>query len=103
MGILEAAYYETEQPKSSFDLLKKLKVIKYSEQSNDIIVEFDARKITPQSYGLIQQLSQIITQSGEIGEFELDIFKITIRALNTYEHKLITNNDLYYTSQLRQS
>jgi len=103
MGVLEAAYYETEQPKSNFDLLKKLKVIKYSEQSNDIIVEFDARKITPQSYGLIQQLSQIITQSGEIGEFELDIFRITIRALNTYEHKLITNNDLYYTSQLRQS
>lgn len=103
MGVLEAAYYETEQPKSSFDLLKKLKVIKYNEQSNDIIVEFDARKITQQSFELIQQLSQIITQSGEIGEFELDIFKITIRALNTYEHKLITNNDLYYTSQLRQS
>lgn len=103
MGVIEAAYFETEQPKSSFDLSKKLKVTKYSEQSNDIIVKFDARKITQQSFELIQQLPQIIAQSGEVGEFELDIFKITIKALNTYEHKLITNNDLYYTSQLRQS
>jgi GT2 family glycosyltransferase len=98
-------YVEVEQSNTGFDLSKRVLTIKANSpaEENDIVVEFDATKFTEQSYRLIQQLSQIITQSGEIGEFELDIFKITIRALNTYEHKLITNNDLYYTSQLRQS
>lgn len=100
MGVLEAAYYEIEQPQTKFDLKKKLKAYKYSSPTNDIVVEFDAKKITNQSFAIIQQLSQIITESGEIGEFELDIFKIKIKALNTYEARLIKNDDPYYTKQL---
>jgi hypothetical protein len=38
---------------------------------------------------IIPQLSEIITQSGEIGEFELGIFKISIYAMTTYERNLI--------------
>jgi len=100
MGVLEAAYLEVEQPHTKFDLKKKLKVSKYSIPNNDIIVQFDARKITNQDFAIIQQLSQIIAESGQIGEFELGAFRISIKALNTYERKLITNKDLYYTSQL---
>lgn len=100
MGVIEAAYLETEQPKSKFNLKKKFKTIKHDSKENDIIVEFDAKNITQQSYELIQQLSQIIGQSGEIGEFELDIFRITIKALTTYEQKFIDNSTSYYTSQL---
>jgi GT2 family glycosyltransferase len=100
MGVIEATYYQTEQPNSEFDLKKKFKIIKHSEQKNDIIVEFDARRLTQQSFSIIQQLSQIIAESGEIGEFELDIFKIKIKVMNTYEKKLITNTDPYYINQL---
>ena len=35
------------------------------------------------------QLPDIIRDSGELGEFELDIFKITINSLKTYEEELI--------------
>jgi hypothetical protein len=38
-----------------------------------------------QSYKIIQDLSQIIQDSGEIGSFELDIFNITIKSLKSKE------------------
>lgn len=100
MRVIEAAYYEAEQPNSKFDLIKKFKSIKYSEQENSVIVEFDARQVTQKSFQIIQQLSQILAESGEVGEFGLDIFKIKVKNLRTYEHKLITNDHPYYTSQL---
>ena len=55
------------------------------------MVDFDARYFTQQSFNIIQNLSDIITESGEIGEFELDCFKIIIKDLTTYEKNLIKN------------
>lgn len=89
MGVLEANYYDLEQKHTKIDLKNKLKVIKHSIPDNDIVVEFDAKKLNQESFKIIPQLSEIITQSGEIGEFELDIFKISIYAMTTYENKLI--------------
>ena len=89
LGILEASYYELEQPHTKIDLKSKLKVIKHTTPDNDIVIEFDAKQLTQESFKLITQLPEIITQSGEIGEFELDIFKISIYAMTTYEDKLI--------------
>lgn len=94
-----SSYLEQEQKISRFNLAKRFKSWD-SPLENDIVVEFDANRVTQQSYQLIQQLSQIIAESGEVGEFELDIFKIKIKAVNTYENKLITNSDQYYTNQL---
>ena len=37
----------------------------------------------------IQKLSEIIKESGEVGEFELDIFKITINSMIEYQNDLI--------------
>ena len=95
-------YVEVEQEKTKYDLKKRVLLAKENDPhgENDIVVEFDATKLTQQGYQMIQQLSQILQQSGEIGEFELDIFKITIRSLDTYESKLITTSDSYYTNQL---
>jgi antitoxin component HigA of HigAB toxin-antitoxin module len=56
----------------------------------DITVEFDAKNFTQDSFNIIQNLSDIITESGEIGKFELDCFKVTITSLKTYEKNLIT-------------
>ena len=100
MDVIGSHYREVEQKNTSFDLKKRIKDIKYSTFSNNILVRFDAKKITQQSFEIIQQLSQIILESGELGEFELDIFKINIRNLLSYEHKLITNTNQYYATQL---
>lgn len=94
-----AQWIEQEQKNTRFNMWKRIKPWN-APLENDIIVEFDISKLTQQSFQLIQQLSQIIAQSGEVGEFELDIFKIKIKALNTYQDRLITSNDPYYTNQL---
>jgi hypothetical protein len=69
-------------------LSKRVKNIKDTPTEN-IIIEFDATQLNNNNFQLIQQLPEIIHDSGEIGEFELDIFKITINSLETYEHTLI--------------
>ncbi len=89
IGVLEAAYYEQEQPHTKIDLKSKLKVIKYSTPTNDIIVEFDATLLNQDAFIMLTQLPEIIADSGELGIFGLDIFKITINSLNTYENDLI--------------
>lgn len=94
-----AQWIEEEQKKTLFNLWKRVKPWN-APLENDIIVEFDMKRFSQESYPIIQQLSQIIAESGEVGEFELDIFKIKIKALNTYQDKLITNTDPYYTNQL---
>ena len=81
-------YVEMEQANTSFDLSKRVKNIKDTPTEN-IIIEFDATQLNNNNFQLIQQLPEIIHDSGEIGEFELDIFKITINSLETYEHTLI--------------
>jgi hypothetical protein len=84
-------YIERESENTSFDLSKRVLNIKendpYSE--NDIILEFDALKFSPEAFNIIQNLSDIITESGEVGQFELDCFKVTIHQLVDYSNELI--------------
>jgi hypothetical protein len=89
MGVLEAAYYENEQPHTKIDLKSKIKVTKYNTPKEDITVEFDAQLFNQDAFNIINQLPEIIAESGEVGEFELDIFKIKINAMNTYEQNLV--------------
>jgi glycosyltransferase involved in cell wall biosynthesis len=91
MGVLQSHYYEKEQPNTSFDLSKRVFIESNNDPigENNIVVEFDATQLTQQNFQLLQQLSSIIKESGEIGEFELDIFKITINHLEEYQNKLI--------------
>lgn len=83
-----AQWLEEEQKNTTLNMLNRVKPWN-SGLDNDIVVEFDASKLTQQSFGIIQQLPEIIQESGEIGEFELDIFKIKITSLKTYEKDLI--------------
>ena len=100
MRVLTNHYLDVEQNNTLFDLDKKIKVIGRHEQADDIIVEFDAKSINENSFQLLQQLSEIISQSGEIGEFELDPFKIRIKKLDTYQKNLVNLKDLNYASKL---
>ena len=100
MQIVASHYIDLEQPRTMFNLAKKIRFLSHSTPTNDILVEFDARNFSQQSYDVIKQLSQIIEQSGEIGRFEIGPFKITINSLDTYQDLLITNQHQYYTRQL---
>jgi len=84
-------YVEKEQANTKFDLSKRVLNIKANDPTgeNNIVIEFDAKQLTNQNFQLLQQLPEIIRESGDIGEFELDIFKIKINNLETYEHTLI--------------
>ena len=91
MQVLISSYIEKEQPNTKFDLSKRILTLEYNDPQgeNDIVIEFDATKLSQQSFNIIQQLSEIIQQSGEVGEFELDIFKITIHSMTEYQNELI--------------
>lgn len=89
-------YMKNEQNNSKFDLISKVKE-KNLETISDIVVEFDARGFNRSHIDFIKKLSKIIETSGDIGEFELDIFKIRINSMNSYENTLIKNEDFYKT------
>lgn len=91
MQVITSHYIENEQPNTKFDLSKRILIATLNDpkSENDIVLEFDARHFTQNSYNIIQNLSDIITESGEVGEFELDIFKISIQNLESYEKDLI--------------
>ena len=89
MGVLESSYLEMEQPHTKINLVDKLKIRKYIVPTNNIIIEFDGKLLTQESFNILMQLPEIIAESGEAGTFELDIFKITINNMTTYEHDLI--------------
>jgi GT2 family glycosyltransferase len=91
MGVLEAMYYENEHKNTTYDFKKRILTTKYNDPigENDIIVEFDGTKLTNESFNILTNLSDIITESGGVGTFELDIFKITINNLESFENNLI--------------
>lgn len=84
-------FISNEQSTTSIDLKKRVLPygFEFNSKPNDILVEFDANKLNQQSFNIIQNLSDIIFDSGEIGEFQLDIFNITIKNLKSYENDLI--------------
>jgi len=82
-------YITTEKDNTRYDLSKKIFDKKSNTPEGDIIIEFDGRLINQESFNIIQNLSDIITESGEIGKFELDIFTITINDIKSYEESLI--------------
>jgi hypothetical protein len=52
-------------------------------------VEFDAKMLTSQNFQTIVNLSDMLQDSGEVGEMEHEIFKFYIKSLETYEKDLI--------------
>jgi glycosyltransferase involved in cell wall biosynthesis len=84
-------YIKEEQPDTQFDLNERVKMYGNSKISelHDICVEFDCQKLNANNFQTIVNISEIIQQSGEIGEMEYDIFKFYIKSLKTYEKELI--------------
>jgi glycosyltransferase involved in cell wall biosynthesis len=77
-----------EEENTSFNLHDKFKPFD-NEKQNKILVEIDGKTLTQQDMNYIQQLSEIIQDSGEVGSFDLGNLYITIISLETFEKELI--------------
>ena len=83
------AYILEEQKNTKIDIVKKIHPMK-EKKYNDILVEFDASHLNENNTNsILFNLPEILSDSGDIGEFELNIFKIKINKLKAYEDKLI--------------
>ena len=98
MHVLIDSYIELEQPNTLIDLSKRLFHISHNDPygENDIVVEFDATRLTREDYNNIQSLSEILdasdllTEFSEPGEeFQLGNLKITIYSVQMYQQELI--------------
>ena len=83
-------YIRQEQDNTLFDLKDRVKPYN-NEKNNDILIEFDAKDFQMKHMNIISQLSEILAVDDELetGEHELQIFKITINKIKTYEEDLI--------------
>ena len=81
-------YVKNEQPNTQFNLSKKIHS-DHIEPENDVVVRFDASKLNTDNFQILVNLSEILQESGEVGEMELEIFKFEIKKLKTYENDLI--------------
>ena len=85
-------YIREEQKNTLFNIKSKIHSwLVHGTISNDIIVEFDAAQLTNENFQYLTQLPEILSTDKwlDVGEFELDIFKIIINKIKTYERDLI--------------
>ena len=84
-------YSEEEQKHSSFNIDERVKGFDPNKHviKDNITVKINGDKFTQQDFHVLRQLSAIVQDSGEIGEFELGNLKIQINDLTTYENDLI--------------
>ena len=81
-------YIKEEQPNTQFNLKKRIHS-QHLNPTNDIVVRFDAQKLTPQNFQILVNLSEILKDSGELGTMQLEIFHLDIKSLRTYEKDLV--------------
>lgn len=84
---LRKHYISTDQSKSNFNLSERVLPID-NEKNNEILITI-GEKFEQQDFQIINQLSAIIKDSGEVGEFELGNLKIEILQIKDYINELI--------------
>ena len=84
-----SSYIKHEQPNTDFNLEDRIKHVYHNKQDNDIVVEFDCNQLNANNFQVLVNLSEIIQDSGEIGEMEHEVYKLNIKSLKTYEKGLI--------------
>lgn len=83
-------YVIPEECNTKYNIYKR--VLPYDrEPQNDIIVDLDANYFNQDNMQLIQQLPEIIQDSGDIGIFKIGNLNININNIITYENQLIKN------------
>ena len=84
-------YIKSEQPNTKYDLTKRVKQYGTDDvtKNHDIVVQFDAREFDNNAFQVINNISEILKDSGEIGMMEYYIFRFFINSLDTHEKDLI--------------
>ncbi len=83
-----SGYVEREQPNTQYNLNSKILSV-HAEKDNDIEVRMNGNTFNQVDYQYIQQLSEIISDSGELGTFNLGNLEISIKSIKSYEKDLI--------------
>lgn len=83
-------YLLMEQPNTSFNLKERLS----NNPANatgflGVQVEIDGRTFNQNDFEVIKNLSEIVSEQGELGEFEVGNLKLMITDLTSYENELI--------------
>lgn len=95
------SFVASEQPNTRFDLRKRVKAYN-EERRNDIVVEFDLRRMNQEYFDLLQKIPDIIEQSGEEGIFELGPFSIDIRRMIDRRSELVRVDSEWHSKRLLQ-
>ena len=82
------SYIKAEQPNTLYDLTERVRYIT-EDKDNDVVIEFDGSDWKDEHSGFINNLTQILKDSGEVGTMDYEIFTLYIEKLETYEKELI--------------
>jgi glycosyltransferase involved in cell wall biosynthesis len=87
-------YVEMEGGKTLYDMSKRVHDLTGNDKYDydDIVIEANGKTFIQSDFNIIQQLPEIIADSGTIGEFELGNLKISIFNIESYEMNLIKCN-----------
>ncbi|SEH05525.1 glycosyltransferase family 2 protein [Candidatus Venteria ishoeyi] len=89
MGFITSHYLDKEQPNTIINLKDKIKTTPYDSLDNEIVVDINVASFHQEDFAILQQLPEIIQDSGEIGNFQLGNLNITIKEMNEYQTTLI--------------
>jgi glycosyltransferase involved in cell wall biosynthesis len=89
MRILSSFYIDKEQKNTFYDLANRIKSNPHQTLSNEIIIKIDRNNFNQEDFLIIQQIPEIIKDSGTPGEFQLGNLFIDIRQMNEYQNDLI--------------
>jgi glycosyltransferase involved in cell wall biosynthesis len=79
-------YIQQEQPNTQIDLSNRINI---EGVNSEIIVRIDGNTFNQQDFQIIQQLTEIIQDSGQIGKFKLGNLEISIQGMTEYQNGLI--------------
>lgn len=84
-------YVERESEHTYYDLSKRIAFIGNQTPTDyeDIIVEINGKNFSNHDFQIIQQLPEIIKDSGEIGRFQLGNLNIEINSMKEHQDSLI--------------
>ena len=79
-------YIQQEQPNTQIDLYNRINIEGVKSELN---FRVEGKTFNQQDFGIIQQLSEIIQDSGQIGKFKLGNLEISIQGMTEYQNELI--------------
>ena len=79
-------YIQQEQPNTQIDLSNRVNT---SNVESEITIRIDGNTFNQQDFSIIQQLSEIIKDSGQVGKFKLGNLEISIQGMTEYQNELI--------------